>query len=313
MMLRDCLKLLFSLGITLFVLNGCSSEPLPKIKKEKLSVLSTTVMIGDIVTYIGGDKIVSDILINRELDPHSYEFVKGDDEKLLEADLIFYNGLGLEHGGSVRRYLNKSLNSYALGDELDRRCPGLLIYLDHIPDPHIWMDVSLWQKVAQLVTQILMEKDPVHSAYFLERGGRLQNKYAQLHQAIHKKMTSISLEQRYLVTSHDAFNYFARAYLGSDWQQRVLAPEGLAPDGQISLQGLRLIIDQMKENYIEVIFPEAYVSSDPLKKIQESADFEGLAVKLSNDPLYSDSLPEATDYEGMMSYNAGVIYDNLAR
>ncbi len=313
MILLARLKLLFIFLVTLFFLNGCATEPYLEVKKEKLSILSTTIMIGDIVSYIGGDKIESNVLISRELDPHSYEFVKGDDEKLLDADLIFYNGLGLEHGGSVRRFLKKSLNSYALGDELSTRNPALLIYLDNVPDPHIWMDVSIWQKVAELITEILIKKDPLHSAYFLERSVDLQKKYAQLHQVVHKKITEIPLKKRYLVTSHDAFNYFARAYFGSDWQKRVLAPEGLAPDGQISLQGLRLIINQMKEHNIQVVFPEAYVSPDPLRKIQESAEFEGLVVKISRDSLYSDSLPEGGDYQGMILYNAGVIHDNLAR
>lgn len=305
------MKWLFLLLVPLAFLLGCSSVETVSSSKEKLTVLSTTVMIGDVVSYIGGDKIASSILIGRELDPHSYEFVKGDDEKLMEADIIFYNGLGLEHGASVRRFLESSEVSYGLGNVMGKESPELLIRMNGIYDPHIWMDVSLWQRIIPLIVKVLSEKDTVHSAYFAEKGQELFLSYSKLHKDICQKMQEIPEEKRYLVTSHDAFNYFTRAYLARHWQSRVFSPEGLAPDGQISLQDLRIIIEKMKEHSIHVLFPEAYVSVDPLKKIQDVALREGFNVHLSDKPLYSDSIPPGSSYEMMMSYNAGVIHAQL--
>lgn len=305
------MKWLFLLLVPLAFLLGCSSGETTSSSKEKLTVLSTTVMIGDVVSYIGGDKIASSILIGRELDPHSYEFVKGDDEKLMESDIIFYTGLGLEHGASVRRFLESSELSYGLGNVIGKESPELLIRMNGVYDPHIWMDVSLWQRIIPLVVRALSEKDPVHSAYFAERGQELFHSYNKLHKDICQKMQEIPEEKRYLVTSHDAFNYFTRAYLARHWESRVFSPEGLAPDGQISLQDLRVIIEKVKEHSINVLFPEAYVSVDALKKIQEVAVKEGVSVHLSDKPLYSDSIPPESSYEMMMSYNAGVIHAQL--
>lgn len=297
----------------LVILMGCASLGNEQTKNDKMIVLSTTVMVGDVVAHIGGDKIISTILIDRRLDPHSYEFVKGDDEKLEEAGLIFYNGLGLEHGGSVRRFLEKTPRAIALGNAIARQRKEALIYIKQVVDPHIWMDVALWKEIIPVIVQALAEKDPAHSAYFEERGKELTARYEELHQSILEKMADIPEERRYLITSHDAFNYFTKAYLSPDWQEHVFAPEGLAPDGQISFHELRSIIQEIKKHDIQVLFPEAYVSIAPLKKIQEGASLEGFEVHLSEKPLYSDSLPEKGGYETMISYNAGVIYEQLAR
>src|SRR5271163_3592573 len=87
-------------------------------ENDKLKVLSTTAQIDDLVTSIGGDRVDSRVLIRGDLDPHSYEMVKGDGEKLAGADLIFYNGLGLEHGANLHVYLRGSLHALAVGEKI---------------------------------------------------------------------------------------------------------------------------------------------------------------------------------------------------
>src|ERR1700722_8944557 len=84
----------------------------------KIKVLSTTAMIDDIVKQIGGERVDSITLISGLLDPHSYQLVKGDDEKLMKADIIFCNGVGLEHGPSLRNFLENSPKAICLGDKV---------------------------------------------------------------------------------------------------------------------------------------------------------------------------------------------------
>ena len=116
------------------------------LENPQIKVLSTTAMIGDIVHKVGGDKIQHITLITGDGDPHSYELVKGDDEKMDFADLLFYNGLGLEHGASLHYRLEKHPHSIALGDRILQSRKDLFITVDTEIDPHIWMDVSLWMQ-----------------------------------------------------------------------------------------------------------------------------------------------------------------------
>src|ERR1700722_13190650 len=112
---------------SLFVLFFCFSCGTHSAKswKEpngKVKVLATIAMIGNLVEQIGGDYVDTFTLIGGELDPHSYQLVKGDDEKLAFANIIFFNGLGLEHGPSLQRYLYHEPKAIAIGDHIKECC-----------------------------------------------------------------------------------------------------------------------------------------------------------------------------------------------
>ena len=106
------------------------------------------------------------MLIQGDLDPHSYEMVKGDGEKLSGADLIFYNGLGLEHGASLSAILQGSPNAMAIGEKIKSICPERILMRGGAIDPHIWMDISLWQKGIDPIVEALSGADP-EGALFL--------------------------------------------------------------------------------------------------------------------------------------------------
>src|ERR1700722_8914942 len=103
----------------------------------KLKVLSTIAMIDDLVKQVGGEYVDTNTLIKGELNPHSYQLVKGDNEKLAFADLIFYNGLGLEHGPSLQQYLHDESKTVGLGNHLLKQYPELILFVDNQLDPHI--------------------------------------------------------------------------------------------------------------------------------------------------------------------------------
>ncbi len=307
-----------------FLCNGCNGDrkitPLQNWMKEngKLKVLSTIQMIGDLVQEIGKERVENIVLIEGELDPHTYELVKGDDEKLNRADLIFYNGLGLEHGLSLSHFLKAESKAIALGDKVMKAHPKKILSLSKTLDPHIWMDVSLWSALIDPIKEELSRIDPESENYYLQNANFLKKALMEIHQDILKLMTEIPADSRYLVTSHDAFNYFARAYLAqekSDWQQHFTAPEGLAPEGQLSVLDIKRIIDYLKEHNVKVIFPESNVSQDSLKKIVDCAEKMGLKVEIANDMLYGDagckSTKEEISYIKMMRHNAETIHRYL--
>ncbi len=288
----------------------------------KVKVLATTSMIGDIVNQIGGDQVDTWVLIRNGLDPHSYQLVKGDDEKLASAQVIFASGLGLEHHPSIAHHL-ESKKAIQLGDRIMDAHPDWLIRVDETSDPHIWMDVSIWQQTVPIIVEALSQAAPSHAQLFQQRGKALEEEMTQTHREIQKELAEVPDEKRYLVSSHDAFNYFGRAYLASDkdlkdnsWEKRVIAPEGLAPESQLSPTHIQEILNHLKLHGIRVIFPETNVSKDSIRKILQAGKELGLEVHCSVDPLYADAMGDAGSdgdtYLKMAWHNAKTIKSNLS-
>ena len=287
----------------------------------KLKVLSTTAMIDDLVAGIGGDEIDHASLIVGNLDPHSYELVKGDDEKFFQADLIFYNGLGLEHGASLHEHLQKHSSSIGLGDLLIKEDPEAFLIIEGQLDPHFWMDIELFSRAISPIVAALSEKDPAHAALYKERGEALQNKMVEKDKILFEEIQKIPSEKRYLVSSHDAFFYFARKYLGEskeeDWEKRFMAPEGLAPDGQMSVLDIQEVSEFLCKNRIHVVFPETNINRDALKKIVAICQEKGLHVRIATTPLYGDTMgvkgTGAETYLDMIEHNVHTLADQLSK
>lgn len=315
--------------LCLFVLSGCSNSEnkvqnrAQKFRQwqgttEKLKVLSTIAMINDLVTRVGGEHIATLTLVEGELDPHSYQLVKGDDEKFQVADLIFSNGLGLEHGPSLHKHLHNDSRVVALGDLLQAEHPNRILHYNGQVDPHIWMDMSLWVQTVPYIVQALSARDPDHAADYQRNGEALMQSLLNSHTQVFQIVQKVPQERRYLVTSHDAFNYFVRAYLATEnelkndeWQKRFAAPEGLAPDSQLSTADIQNIIEHVAKYHIEVLFTESNVSKDSIRKIVHAGKEKGLNLHIATDSLYGDAMGAASSdgdtYEKMINHNAQIL------
>lgn len=319
----------FLILLTVCLATACSPSPHQKAAKKwmenngKIKTLSTTGMIGDLVSTIGGTYVDNFVLIGEMLDPHSYQLVKGDDEKFAYAQAIFYNGLNLEHGPSLHAALENHSNAIAVGDAIVKENPSKVLYHDGQLDPHIWMDISLWADAIPSIVAALSQKDPSHAQEYAQNGQKLKEEMLATHARVKSKLHSIPQEKRYLVTSHDAFNYFTRAYLAQDeelanntWEKRFAAPEGLAPDSQLSTADIRKIIDHMDKYHIMVIFPESNVSKDSIRKIVSAGRESGLVLTIATDALYGDAMgpkgSEGSTYLKMIEYNANILARYLA-
>ncbi|MEM8727887.1 MAG: zinc ABC transporter substrate-binding protein [Chlamydiota bacterium] len=302
---------------------GCGKRSQNPFMSEngKVKVLSTTAMIDDLVGEIGGEEIDHSCLIVGNLDPHSYELVKGDDEKLFRADLIFYNGLGLEHGASLHEHLEKHPAAIGLGDLLIREDREAFVVIDDQLDPHFWMDIALFSRSITPIVSALSEKDPAHATLYRERGENLRAKMLEKDRALFEKIQKIPPEKRYLVSSHDAFFYFARKYLAKpqeeNWEERVTAPEGLAPDGQMSVRDIREVSEFLCKHRIAVVFPETNINRDALKKIVLICREKGLRVRMATTPLYGDTMgvkgTGADTYLDMIEHNVNTLTDQLSK
>lgn len=296
---------------------SCSNQTGTKWKEwmqnqNKIRILSTTVMIHDLVTQIGKEHVFSLPLIDKELDPHSYQLVKGDDEKLSFANIVFYNGLGLEHGASLAYQLQHLSTTVSIGDAIKSHSPEKIIQIGGIDDPHIWMDVSIWMDAIDPILNSLIQLKPQFASEFRKNARQLKKQMLHVHYQILGKMKSIPDEKKFLVTSHNSFNYFTRAYLGNkhEWEGRFAAPEGLAPEGQLNPLDLQKVIQYLHKHQIHVIFSESNISPDSLKKIAAASNELGWNVKIPKESLYSDAMREekqGISYLKTMEYNAEII------
>jgi len=308
------------------LLSGCGSEQTRAVHwmkpSQKVKVLTTISMIEDLVKEVGKGCVETLSLVSGELDPHTYQLVKGDDEKLAAADIIFYNGLGLEHGPSLRRFLTESQKAVNLGDRVMKERPELILHYNGTLDPHIWMDIGMWKKTVKHIVEVLADVDPRNAAMYQTNGKQLEERLEILHQKVANELHAVPQTQRFLVTSHDAFNYFARSYLATEeerksgsWQKRFAAPEGLAPESQLSTEDIRLILDHMKKYDIRVIFPESNVSQASIRKLVNAGEEMGMTITIASQHLYGDAMgPPGSNgdtYFKMLRHNAMTIAKNL--
>lgn len=325
------MRIKFFLLVTILVMAGCASDRHKERQHSfkqwiqengKVKILSTTAIVNELVKRVGGEHVDAEVLIQGELDPHSYQLVKGDDEKLAFAQLIFYSGLGLEHGPSLYQYLLKNPKAVSLGDSIARIDPDKIILVEGQKDPHIWMDIKLWSSSIPFIVEMLSRQDPTHAEDFNRNGELLVSDLAKTDGQVKAFMQSIPEKRRYLVTSHDAFNYFVRAYLAEpdeiqsgNWKKRFAAPEGLAPESQLSVMDIQAIIDHLKLYSIHLIFPESNVSRDSIRKIIQAGNEQGVDVKIACCSLYGDAMGEpgtaGDTYQKMLLYNAKTLVEQM--
>jgi len=167
--------------------------------------------------------------------------------------------------------------------------------------------------------QVLGKADPVHAELFRERGGALKEKMLSKDRALYHQMQSLPSEKRFLVTSHDAFHYFRKKYLAEpdelNWERRLIAPEGLAPDGQMGLIDIKEVTEFLCEHEVHMVFPESNINRDSLKKIVSICREKGLYVNIAEIPLYGDTMggrgTGAPSYLEMIEHNIQTLIENL--
>ncbi|ANH79091.1 Manganese ABC transporter, periplasmic-binding protein SitA [Candidatus Chlamydia sanziniae] len=293
---------------------GCISSPRLE-SNSRPCVLSMNRMIHDCVQRIVGDKFGTLVLIEGALDPHAYEMVKGDEDKIMSSSLIFCNGLGLEHTLSLRKHLDGNPKAIDLGGRLVQRNVFAPLQEDGIHDPHIWLDLSIWIEVVAEICQVLISYFPEWQNEFQENTNQLIKEMQGLDLWAEKCLHTIPSEHRYLVSGHNAFSYFTRRYLASpeeivtgEWKSRCISPEGLSPEAQISIRDIMVVVDYIRSHEVHVVFPEDTLNQDALKKIVSCLQ-KDYTLHLAKQPLYSDNVEE--NYFHTFKHNVRVITEEL--
>ncbi len=302
----------FMVAVLLIVLGLSACAPQTNEDPSgKLQVVTTTGMIGDLARNIGGDYVEVSSLMGPGVDPHLYKASEGDVQLLQGADIIFYNGLHLEaQMGEVLERLNEfGIRTVAVADKVD---PSLLQSPPEFAgnyDPHIWFDVTLWMQAAEQVRETLVEVDPENASAYEGNAEAYLGALEELHLYVLDQANSIPAEQRILITAHDAFNYFGRAY---GFEVRGL--QGISTEAQAGTGDVQALADFIVENQIPAIFVESSVPQRNVEAVQAAVQARGFDVKIGGS-LFSDAMgtegtPEGT-YVGMVRHNIDTIVNAL--
>ena len=270
-------------------------------------VTATVSMVADLARQVGGDGVEVTALMGPGVDPHLYKATATDLLRLQSADVILYNGLHLE--GRMQEVLERMARS-------GRRVVAVagVIPVDRLlrpagdedaPDPHVWFDVRLWSLCAGAVAEALAQAAPDAAPAFRQRAAAYQARLATLHEWAVAEAATVPAGRRVLITSHDAFSYFGRAY-GFE----VVGLQGISTVTEAGLADMTRMVDFLRARNIPAVFVESSVSPAALERISRDA-----GVRIGGE-LFSDALGapgqkldgrDVGTYEGMFRHNLETI------
>jgi manganese/zinc/iron transport system substrate-binding protein len=290
--------------ITALALFSCRAR---QEKGDKLLVVCTTGMIAEAVQHIVQDKLAVHTLIGYGTDPHGYKIRPQDLFALEQADLIVANGLHLE--GKLSRVF-EDLKTYKKIVHWSDFLPTSAIRKADVYsyDPHIWMDIVLWQEALPMIAETCANLSPENRAYFFENMRIYKEKLQKTHLAILKITQSIPQKKRVIITTHDAFTYFANRY---DFQVEAL--QGISTEAEYGISRVKEITNFVVREKIPALFVEQTLSPRSVQAIIEASNARGHQIKLGG-TLYADALsdaPPADTYTDMLIYNAQTIAQAL--
>ncbi|MDT8436945.1 MAG: zinc ABC transporter substrate-binding protein [Gemmatimonadota bacterium] len=276
-----------------------------------LRVVATTGMIADLAATIGAERVRVTGLMGPGVDPHLYKASAGDVRTLAGADVIFYNGLHLEAAmAEVLEEMGTRGHTVPVAEEVppERRIASAAFSGSW--DPHVWFDVSLWALAAGAVERTLVELDPQGTAVYAANAAALADTLRALDAWIRQRVEEVPADKRVLVTAHDAFGYFGRAY-GFE----VVGLQGISTASEVGTADIRRLADLVVRRRIPAMFVETSVSPRTIEAVRAAVRDRGFEVRLGGS-LFSDAMgnPGTAEgrYPGMVRHNVNTIAAALA-
>jgi manganese/zinc/iron transport system substrate-binding protein len=300
MFMKRLLGLLLGVGVLAGVLLGMAgcgdqrSQGTQGDRKYPYKVVCTVAMVSDIVRQVAGDKAQVTGLMGEGVDPHLYKPTRDDIAAIKKGDVVFYAGLLLEGK------MTDALETVAKGGKpvvaVTKGIQGSELLADEGTaghhDPHVWMDVTLWSKCVGTVAETLSAYDAKNAGEYKSRAAAYQAELAKLAEYASKTVATIPEKQRVVVTSHDAFSYFGRAY-----GLQVRGIQGISTESEAGLRDLENLVNFLVERQIAAVFVETSVSQKNVQALLEGARSKGREVKIGG-VLFSDAMGAPGTYEG---------------
>lgn len=279
-----------------------------------LAVVASFSILGDLVQVIGGPQVQVTTLVGPNGDTHVYQPTPNAVQAISQAHLVVINGLKFE--GWMERLIKASRFSGQIVIASDGVTPRTLsqhtqnahnddwFHHQGNADPHAWQDLNNGMIYVQNITAGLIKVDPIHTVLYQQRSKQYLTQLESLHRETLMQLSFIPKERRKLITSHDAFGYFAAAY-----GLTILAPSGISTEAEASAADVAALIRQIRTEGVKAIFVENI--NDP-RLMQQIATETGVTL---GGMLYSDSLstPEghAATYLDMFRHNLRTLFQAL--
>lgn len=299
----------FALLLSLIGLGACrSSQTQEGSSKPRVAV--TTSFLNDMVHQLAGDEVERDLLIPAGEDPHLYVAKSSDLSKLQKANLVLYHGLHFE--GKMVEALEKS--GVAVSKNFDEEDLNTMDEDgEKIVDPHFWFSIPLYKSAVAVASEELQKLVPKKADLIKKNTEKYLAQLDDLHKWIEKELSVIPADRRYLVTPHDAFNYFASSYGFT-----LFAPQGVSTDSEVANSDMIETVNLIIKHKIKAIFTESTTNPERMKKLQEAVKAKGGQVEVvsgEGKELFSDSLApegEAGDtFIDMYKHNIKLIVEHL--
>ncbi|CAN5520469.1 zinc ABC transporter substrate-binding protein [soil metagenome] len=301
-------RLFFAL---LFASSLAACDSRPTSTEQTISVTATTPMVADLVREVGGARVSVATLMGPGVDPHLYKAAASDVSKLQNAQIVFYSGLFLE--GKMQDIFSNLAHSKRRVVAVTEAIPEdrLLAppeFAGH-HDPHVWFDVMLWKLCLDPVVKTLSEVDPAGKESYERRAEEIRLRMDELHAWALAKAAELPPDRRILVTSHDAYNYFGRAY-----GFQVIGLQGISTVSEAGLADVAKLTDFIRSKGIKAVFVESSVPHNTIERISKDT-----GVKIGGE-LFSDAMGTAGQmengydlgtYEGMIKHNLSAIVGGL--
>lgn len=277
----------------------------------RLAVATTVGMITDIATRVGGERVRVTGLMGPGVDPHLYKASAGDVRTLATARIIFYNGLHLEAAmAELLAEMDGRVRTRAVTDGIDRSLLLTPPEFQGAYDPHVWSDVRLWMSAVETVAETFAEVDPEGADGYRERAAALLAELEELDDWVRAEIERVPDSLRVLVTAHDAFHYFGRAY---GFEVRGL--QGLSTVTEAGAGDVQQLADFIVRRRIPAVFVETSIPRRTIEAVRAATRSRGFDVAIGG-TLFSDAMgdpgsPEGT-YPGMVRHNVRTIVDALA-
>ncbi|MCY3908148.1 MAG: zinc ABC transporter substrate-binding protein [Anaerolineaceae bacterium] len=276
-------------------------------------VVATTTQARDALEIVAGERIELIGLMGAGVDPHLYRPTEADVRAMNRADAIFYSGLHLEgqFGDVLAALGERDVLVVALSDPVKRA--GFTIggftlseAYNNVDDPHFWFDPRNWQLSIDYVAEQLALLDPAGADVYAERAAAYNGQLDLLFDWAREAMAAVPEEQRVLVTSHDAFQYFGQAF---GWEVRGL--QGLSTEDEAGVADVQALVEFVIERDIPVLFVESSVPPNAIESVREGAAAQGHDIGVGLRELYSDAMGAPEDfggtYVGMLAGNVSTV------
>ena len=299
-----------ALVLLAFISTSCqeSEVPPPSVAaSDSYTVVTTCGMVTDIVSNVVGEHGEVHGLMGEGVDPHMYKPTRNDQAAILEADIVFYSGLLLEGrmADTFTRVSRQGKPIHAIADHLDKSLLREPPEFSGHPDPHVWMDISMWSQCVAFIEKSLSAFDPEHAESYRANAKAYRARMSEMDGYVKETIATIPENRRWLVTAHDAFGYFSRAY-----GIPVKSIQGITTDSTPAIKDVNDLVAFLVTNKIDAVFVESSVNQKNMRSIIEGCQEKNWTVKIGG-KLYSDAMGTPGTYSGtylgMMDHNATTI------